>query len=341
LKNNKKDEFFAPLLCANILTLEKVREFNMKFLIALGILLVLSLVSLSIGHVPLSYMFNTDNNGLVLLMVGRLPRLISVLITGMSLSVAGLMMQCLTGNKFVAPTTAGTIDGARLGILISMLFGMTGFWGRTIFTFAVTTLSTSLFVVLINRVKLKNSTLIPLVGIIYGGIIASVTFHIAFEFNIVQGVNTWLMGNFATVLRGNYELLYLSIPLLIIAYVFADKFLIAGFGKDFSKSLGLNYHLILNLGLIIVSLISATVLITVGLIPFIGVIIPNIVSIIMGDNLKKSLPVVAISGAIFLLICDIISRLIIHPFEIPISVTVSIIGGIIFLFLLVRRPRNA
>ena len=312
----------------------------MKFFIAIVILVVLSAISLMIGHVPLSYLLSMDDSAQVLLFVGRIPRLVSVLITGMSMSVAGLIMQCLTNNKFVAPTTAGTIDGARLGILISMLFGVTSFMGQTIFVFAFTLLATAVFMVIINRVKVKNTTLVPLVGIIYGGILASITFHMAFEFNIVQGVNTWLMGSFATVLRGNYELLYLSLPLLVMAYVFADKFLIAGFGKDFSKGLGLSYTTIMNLGLIIVSLISSVVLVTVGLIPFIGVIVPNVVSLIMGDNLKKTLPFVALSGAIFLLICDIIGRLIIHPFEVPISVTVSIIGGIIFLFLLVRRPAH-
>ena len=290
---------------------------------------------------PLRYILSQDGNGAILIFAARLPRLISVIITGMSMSVAGLIMQSLTGNKFIAPTTAGTIDGARLGILLSMLFGITNFAGRTLFVFAFTVLTTILFLTIVNRAKLKNTTLIPLIGIIYGGILTSITFHIAFEFNIVQGVSTWLMGSFATVIRGNYELLYLSIPLLIIAYFFADKFLIVGLGKDFATGLGLSYTTIMNIGLIIVSLISATVLTTVGLIPFIGVIIPNIISLIMGDNLKKTLPVVAIGGAIFLLICDIISRLIIHPFQVPISITVSIIGGVIFLLLLFRRPKYA
>lgn len=313
----------------------------MKISIAIFLLLILSVTSLAIGQMPLSYMLDMSGNNLVLLFVGRLPRLIAILITGMSMSIAGLMMQCLTNNKFVAPTTAGTIDGARLGILLSMLLGITSFATQTAFVFIFTLLATGVFILIINRVKTKNTTLIPLVGIVYGSILASITFHIAFEYNIVQGVNTWLMGSFSTVLRGNYELLYISLPLLVIAYFFADKFLIAGFGKDFSKSLGLSYQATMNLGLVIVSLISSTVLITVGLIPFIGVIIPNIVSLLLGDNLKKTLPIVAISGAIFLLICDIISRLIIHPFEVPIGVTVSIIGGVIFLCLLFWRPKHA
>ena len=313
----------------------------MKFIVALVVLVILSVISLSIGHVPLGDIFAMDGSARIIFFAGRVPRLLSVVITGMSMSVAGQIMQSLTNNKFVAPTTAGTIEGARLGILLGLFFGISNPFFSTAVTFVFTLITTGIFIVIINRVKFKNHTLVPLVGIIYGGILASLTMHLAFEFNIVQGVNTWLMGNFAAVIRGNYELLYLSLPLLIIAYVFADRFLIAGFGKDFSKGLGLSYQAIMNLGLVIVSLISASVLITVGMIPFIGVIIPNIISLIMGDNLKKTLPVTALGGGIFLLFCDIISRLIIHPFEVPISITVSIIGGAIFLGLLLRRPSHA
>ena len=313
----------------------------MKFVFALVVLIFLSIISLSIGHVPLGDIFAMDGSTRVIFFAGRVPRLLSVLITGMSMSVAGQIMQSLTNNKFVAPTTAGTIEGARLGILLGIFLGISNAFFSMLITFVFTLITTGVFIVMINRVKFKNHTLIPLVGIIYGGILASLTTHLAFEFDIVQGVNTWLMGNFASVIRGNYELLYLSLPLLVIAYLFADRFLIAGFGKDFSKGLGLSYQAIMNLGLVIVSLISASVLITVGMIPFIGVIIPNIISLIMGDNLKKTLPVTALGGGIFLLFCDIISRLIIHPFEVPISITVSIIGGAIFLGLLLRRPSHA
>jgi len=313
----------------------------MKVFLAFCVLLVLSLVSLSIGHVSLEDILSLDYSARVLLLVGRIPRLVSIIITGMSMSVAGLIMQCLTNNKFVAPTTAGTIEGARLGILVGIIFGVTNLVWRTLFTFLFTMVSTGLFMLLIGRLKLKKNTLVPLVGIVYGGILASITFHFAFELNAVQSVNTWLLGSFSTVLRGNFELLFINIPLLAIAYFFADKFIIAGFGKDFSKNLGLSYQAMMNIGLIIVSLISSAVLITVGMIPFIGVIVPNIVGLIMGDNLKKTLPVVAMGGAIFLLFSDIVGRLVIHPFEVPISVTVSIIGGTLFLFLLSRRPQNA
>ena len=139
------------------------------------------------------------------------------------------------------------------------------------------------------------------------------------------------------VLKGNYELLYLSIPLVIVAFFYANKFTVAGMGEDFSKNLGLNYNKVVNIGLIIVSLISSVVVITVGKIPFLGLIIPNIVTIYKGDNLKNSLYDTALLGAVFLLACDILGRLVIYPYEISIGLIVGVLGSAIFLYLLIRR----
>lgn len=78
-------------------------------------------------------------------------------------------------------------------------------------------------------------------------------------------------------------------------------------------------------------------MVTVGTIPFLGLVIPNIVSLFLGDNLRKTLPYTAIVGACFLLLCDVISRLLIFPFEVPIGMTVGLIGGVLFLILLLRK----
>lgn len=132
------------------------------------------------------------------------------------------------------------------------------------------------------------------------------------------------------------ELLYISIPLLFIAYLYANKFTIAGMGEDFATSLGLNYQLVINIGVIIVALISSLVIITIGKIPFLGLIIPNIVTIFKGDNMRENIGYTALFGAVFLLACDILGRLIIYPYEVSISLTVGVIGSAIFLYLLLR-----
>ena len=143
------------------------------------------------------------------------------------------------------------------------------------------------------------------------------------------------------IMKGRYELLYISIPVLIIAYFYANRFTVAGMGEDFSKNLGLAYRRVVNIGLILVALVTTTVVLTVGIIPFLGLIIPNIVSIFKGDHLQKTLPHTAFLGAIFLLICDILGRVLIYPYEISISLMVGVIGSGIFLYLLFRRKAYA
>ena len=142
-------------------------------------------------------------------------------------------------------------------------------------------------------------------------------------------------------MKGNFELIYLSIPLVVIAFLYANKFTIAGMGEDFSTNLGLNHQLIVNIGLTIVALITSVIIITIGSIPFIGLIVPNIVSMYLGDNLKQSLGHTALMGAIFLLVCDIVGRLVIYPYEVTIGLTVGVIGSLIFLFMMMRRNSNA
>lgn len=157
------------------------------------------------------------------------------------------------------------------------------------------------------------------------------------KYDLIQNMSSWLQGDFSLIMEGRYELLYISIPVVIIAYLYANKFTIAGMGEDFSINLGLNHKRVVNIGLIIVALVSSVVLLTVGMIPFLGLIIPNIVSLYRGDNLKNSLTHTALLGAVFVLFCDILGRVIIYPYEISIGVMVGVIGSGIFLYLLLRR----
>ena len=172
-----------------------------------------------------------------------------------------------------------------------------------------------------------------------GNVIGSITEFFAYKYNLNQNMTAFSQGSFSSILKGNYEILYLSIPLVILAFAYVNKFTLAGMGEEMSVSLGLNYKKIANLGVVIVALVSALVVITAGEIPFVGLVIPNIISIWKGDNLKNNISLIALLGASFLLVCDIISRLLIFPYEIPINLTVGVIGAVIFLYLLFRRDK--
>lgn len=244
----------------------------------------------------------------------------------------------MTQNKFVSPTTAGSLEAAKLGLLAGMfLFPSATLLMKGLFAFSFTFLGSVLFLGIVERIRFQNVIFIPLVGLMFGGILNSISTFFAISNNLVQDMNAWMVGDFSGIIQGNYELIYISLPAIVITYLYANKFTVVGMGQDFSKSLGLNYRGVMNVGLFCVSLTVSTVIITAGAITFLGLVVPNIVSLLYGDNIKKTLHYVALWGAIFLLVCDIIGRLVIYPFEVPIGLVVGIVGGIIFLILLLRR----
>ncbi|MBX0458052.1 ABC transporter permease [Campylobacter coli] len=319
-----------------------------KHLFSLNILLILlvvfGIISLFIGviRINLDDIFSLSTTQIEIILLTRIPRLIAILLTGMSLSICGLIMQQLTQNKFVSPTTAGTMDCAKFGILISLIF-FTGasFFTQTIIASVFALLGSFIFIQILRKIKLKDVIFVPLIGLMFGGIINAITTFFAYALNYIQNIQGWLQGSMANVMQGNYELLYISLPLFILAYFLAHKITIAGMGEDLALNLGVSYNTILFLGLIIVSIITSVVIVSIGVIPFLGLIIPNLVAIYRGDNLKKNLIYIALCGALFLLICDIISRLVIFPFEMPLSITTGVLGSLIFIFLLLKRKTYA
>jgi iron-siderophore transport system permease protein len=316
----------------------------LKFYQLILVFAVLSVLSLFVGVQDLSAMdlFHLTKEESQTLFFSRFPRLLSIIMAGMSLSICGLIMQQITRNKFVSPTTAGTMDWARLGVLISLLvFASASPLLKMSIAFIFSLAGNLLFMRILDRIKFNDTIYIPLVGLMLGSIVSSLATFIAYKYDLIQNLSSWLQGDFSLVVKGRYELLYLSIPLLIIAYLYADKFTVAGMGESFSINLGVKYKQIVNIGLVIVSLITSITILTVGMLPFLGLIIPNIVSIYRGDHLRKSLPHTALLGAVFVLACDILGRVIIFPYEISIGLMVGVIGSAIFLFMLIRRGRYA
>ncbi|GEN31748.1 iron complex transport system permease protein [Cerasibacillus quisquiliarum] len=305
-------------------------------------LIILSITSLFVGvsELSLNDIFSLTEDQRDILWHSRIPRLISILIAGMSMSIVGLIMQQLSRNRFVSPTTAGTLDSAKLGILVALLmFTSASPLAKMTLAFLFALAGTFIFMKLLEKIKFKDTVFIPLVGLMFGNIISSLATFLAYKNNLIQNISSWMLGDFSMIMSGKYELMFISIPILALAFLFANKFTIAGMGEDFAKNLGLNYRQVVNLGLMIVALVTASVVLTVGVIPFLGLIIPNIVTIYQGDHLKKSLAHTAVLGAVFVLVCDIIGRVIIYPYEIPISLTVGVIGSAMFLYLLLRRKK--
>lgn len=295
-------------------------------------LIVLSIISLFVG------VLHITQSNLEVLLISRLPRLLAIIFTGVGMSVAGLLMQQLCMNKFVSPSTGATISSSQLGILMAMLvFPESTLFHKTIFAFAAAIAGTYLFVFLMQKIRFKDIIMVPLVGIMFGNVIGGITDYLSYKYDMVQSLSSWLVGDFSLIIRGRYEIVFIALPLVVIAFLFANHFNIVGMGADFSKNLGVNYNLMLFMGLSIAAFITASVVVTVGTIPYLGLIIPNIVSMFKGDKIRGSLLDTALFGAVFVLACDIIGRLVIYPYEIPINLTVGVLGSLIFIGLLAHR----
>lgn len=306
--------------------------------------LALILASLMVGakNIDWSNLQSLKDSGMPVFLISRIPRTAALVLAGVGLSVSGLIMQQISLNKFVSPTTAGTLDAAKLGILISLILlpGLSGFYKMGV-AFLFTCLASLVFMQMLRRIKHRSLIYIPLLGIMFGNVLSAIGTFFGYKYDIVQNMGTWLIGDFSKVLQGNYELIYISLPLVVITYLYANKLTVLGLGEEMAKNLGINYNAMVFLGLVCVSLTVSAITLTAGAIPFLGLIVPNIVSLYFGDNLKKSLPYTALLGAILILVCDIISRLVIYPYEIPIGLTISIIGGVFFLIFISKRMRYA
>lgn len=279
-----------------------------------------------------------DGQAARVMIVSRLPRTAALILAGSSMSIAGLLMQMMIRNRFVEPSTAGTVDAASLGLLlVTFLAPATPIMGKMLVSAAFAGAGTVLFLRLLARAPLRDVVMVPLIGIMFGGVIGSITAFLAYRFELLQMLAAWRTGDFSGVLLGRYELLWLGFGMAVIAWIAADRFTVAGLGRDFATNLGLDYRRVLALGVSIVAIVTAVVVSTVGMIPFLGLVVPNIVSLMIGDNMRRAVPWVATLGAAFVLACDIFGRVIRAPYEIPIGTVVGVVGGALFLWLLLRK----
>ncbi|WP_262495352.1 ABC transporter permease [Paeniglutamicibacter gangotriensis] len=310
--------------------------------ILVGLLAVVSLF-VGVSDVTLPQLLAGEPEAWDLLWISRVPRTLAVILAGTAVAVAGLIMQLMVRNRFVEPSTVGTVESATLGILVITVLVpaapiMLKMGVASVFALG----GTALFLAVLGRLPARNTLLVPIVGIMLGGVIGSVTTFFAYKYDLLQTLSNWMIGDFSGVLRGRYELLWIVAALTLAGYLAADRFTVAGLGADFTTNLGMNHKAIMRLGLVLVSLISAVVVTTVGAVPFLGLIVPNIVSLLFGDNLRRAVPWTALFGAGFVLICDIIGRTIRFPYEVPVGMVMSVLGATIFLALLLKtRKRNA
>ena len=306
------------------------------FLLAVLAVLVLGVISLFTGV----YDIQGQEDGMRMFFITRVPRTAALMLTGAAMSMSGLVTQLVTQNRLVEPTTTGTIEWAGLGLIFvylvfpapTLVLRMTG---AIIFSF----IGTMVFFFFLRRVKLRSSLIVPIIGMMLGAVISAISTFIGLVFQMTHNIETWFVGSFASVQIGLYEYLWLIVVVTVFIFIYADRLTLAGLGEDVATSLGVNYNRIVILGTGLISFAVGIVAAVIGNLPFLGLIVPNIVSMYRGDDLRSNLPWVCVLGMGVITLCDIISRTIIMPFEVPVSLILGTVGAVVFIVILLRQRR--
>lgn len=306
--------------------------------LAIGIAFVAVLVAMSlfVGQ----YDILGADDGWEMFATTRIPRTIVLVLSGAAMAMCGLVMQLLTHNKFVEPTTTGTTEWAGLGLIFVMyFFPSASLLGRMSGAIIFAFIGTAVFFLFLRRVTLKSSLVVPIVGIMLGAVVSSISTFFALQTDMLQSLSVWFAGSFTDIYKGQYEFLWLVVIVVAIVFVFSDRLTVAGLGEDIATNVGLNYKRIVFLGTGLIAIATGLVTVVVGNLPFLGLVVPNIVSMFRGDDLRSNLPWVCLVGIAIVTVADIIGRVIIAPFEIPVSVILGILGAAIFVYLIVERRR--
>ena len=281
-------------------------------------------------------------DGAEMFQITRVPRTVALVLAGAAMAMCGLVMQLLTQNRFVEPTTTGTTEWAGLGLMLTVIiYPEATIVQRMIGAILAAFIGTLVFFLFLRRVSLKSSLIVPIVGIMLGAVVGAVSTFIAVSTDMLQSLGIWFAGSFTSILRGQYEVLWIVAIVVVAVFITADRFTVAGLGKEISTSVGLKYNQIILIGTVLVAIATGVVTVVVGNLPFLGLIVPNIVSMMRGDDLRSNLPWVCLLGIAIVTVCDLIGRLIIAPFEIPVSLILGIVGAAVFIVLLLRQRRRS
>lgn len=312
------------------------RLWTKSFVFTVIIVLGLAVLSLFTGVYDLS---RTD--GFDMFWITRVPRTVALMLTGAAMAMAGLVMQLITQNRLVEPTTTGTLEWAGLGLLTvyllvpapSLMMRMTG---AIVFSF----IGTMVFFWFLRSVKLRSSLIVPIIGLMLGAVISAISTFLGLFFRASQAIEGWFVGSFASVQIGRYEYLWVIIVVTVLIFLLANRLTLAGLGEDIATSLGVNYNQLMMMATGLIALSVGVVATVIGNLPFLGLIVPNLVSMFRGDDLRSNLPWVCLVGMGAILVSDLISRTIIMPFELPVSLILGTVGAVVFIMILMRHRKK-
>lgn len=308
--------------------------------LAAGVVVVLVLLtaSLAVGGYDISpRSLLHDGAAREMFLISRVPRTAALVLAAAAMGVSGVVMQVLVQNRFVEPTTTGSAQWAALGIvLLAVLRPGAPTPVRMLVATGFAFAGTLVFLGVLRRVSLRSSVVVPLVGIMLGSVVGAATTYLASENDLLQMLSSWRSGGFSGIVRGNYEPLWIVALVVVAVYVTADRFTVAGLGRDVATNLGLHHGRVVFTGTAMVALATGVTAVVVGFVPFLGLVVPNVVSLLRGDDVRGNLPWVVLASVVLVVVCDLIGRTVVFPLEIPASVVLGAVGATAFVVLVLR-----
>lgn len=318
-----------------------LKNLNHKIIPGLAFMLLATiLLSVTKGsaRIPLSELFTPENTQILFL---RVSRIILAITAGCGLAVSGIALQAILRNPLAEPYLLGTSSGAGLGALLALIIGLSRIYlPLTAFTGALASM------ILVYHLA-KEHNKISEQSLILSGVIISITCSAILVLLLsissnetLHGLTWWLWGSLQVY---NFKLLVVVITVVfsgvLIIFIFSQDLNAISIGEEQAHHLGIETHKLKIRLLALSALITASLVSVCGVIGFVGLIVPHAMRMIVGPNHKVLIPATCFGSSIFMILCDLCSRTILPPVEIPIGVITAILGSPIFIFLLKKRQR--
>jgi len=300
-----------------------------KFAIALGLLVLSAVLSLSFGAADMTT---------VIFRYVRLPRTLGCLLAGAALAVSGTMIQAVLSNKLASPSIIGVNAGAGLAVTVCCAFGTLSGWAIAGSAFLGALTAVLLIVFTAEKTGASRTTVI-LGGVAVNAFLNALSEALATLIpEVAMLAGDFRVGGFSSV---SYVRLapagMLILPALIAACSLHNELDVLTMGEETAQSLGMNVKITRTLLLILSALLAGAAVSFAGLLGFVGLLVPHAMRKVSGSESRFLLPLCAIGGAGFVTLCDTAARVLFAPYELPVGILMSVLGGPFFLGLLLKR----
>lgn len=329
--------------------------FLMIALLACAVLVFLLNIAMGSVSIPLKEVVSSlfgldgvDDVNMAIIMNIRLPRTLATVVGGAALAVAGVLLQVFFSNPIVEPYVLGISSGSSLFVGLVILggfrFGMKSLSPMGMVLGAFLGAMLVMLTVILAARKVKSITTLLIIGLMAGFVCSAITSMLsAFaDKEKIAGFYMWTMGSFAGITWTQVKLLYLiGIPFLLAAFLMSKPLNSMMIGEKYAQSMGVGIRRFRILIVLISSILTAMVTAFAGPISFVGLAVPHIVRMIFKtSNNRIIIPAVCICGALMTSLCDLGTRMIMNPVELPLSCMTSIIGAPLVVFLLLKQKGN-